>query len=645
MTRKTSPPPPADTPTPLSAAPQAPAAAPQAADNTVPASPHASASHSGKLAGLSSLMAAALAACGGGGDGDGSAIPPAPTPGVPPAPGVPLPGGPSYPSPTPSPGPAPAPGPAPSPSPTPGPAPSPTPRPTPITAAEAARFLLQAQLSASPEEIADVQAKGYSAWLDEQMRAPSYISGWDWLMQRGYNRAEDEYLYNIGYTDHMMWNQLMQAGDGLRKRVALAWSEIMVVSANGIEGQSPSFCMAAYWDLLNRNAFGNYRTLLEEITLNPAMGYYLDTLGNAKENMRTGRRPDENYAREVMQLFSIGLYQLNQDGSRVGGGIETYGAADVSELARIFTGYDLDETGNVKGTRPLARRNPMKLNPARHSNLSATFLGQTVPAGADGAARLKQALDIIFNHANVGPFIGRQLIQRLVTSNPSPAYIARVAGVFNNDGAGVRGNLAAVTKAVLLDPEARQAPELHGPNWGKLREPMLRFVQWARTFKARGNTAEWRIWSQSSASTGLNQSPLRSPSVFNFFRPGYVPPGTALATSGHTAPEFQITDENSVASYLNFMRNVIAWGYGSPPFKLEADYTPELQLVNDPQALLDRLNLLLTGNQLSAATLSLIRDAVASIRIPASNNEWQRKVRVWSAIFLVMASPDYLVQK
>ncbi len=611
-----------------------------------------------EVAGLSALMSAVLAACGGGDDGPGGAAP-SPTPAPPgigpdsgaiPQPGTPTPErGPTAPTPSPAPPapsptpPAPAPGgTTPSPSPSPGtpapPAPTPPAQPTNIRTDEAARFLLQASLSASEADISAVQARGYAGWLDDQMSMASHTTGWDWLVSQGYNRLDVR--YNQHYADFMIWNQLIAARDAVRKRVALAWSEIMVVSISSIEGDTPSFAMAAYWDLLNRNVFGNYRQLLQEITLNPAMGAYLNTRGNQKENPTTGRVPDENYAREVMQLFSIGLYKLNADGTLLGGAAtETYGPSDVSNLARIFTGYDLNKTGHQDAIYPVAYRNAMVVTANRHSNLEANFLGASVPAGADAASRLTRALDIIANHPNVGPFIARQLIQRLVTSAPSAAYVGRVAAAFNNNGAGVRGDLRAVTKAVLLDAEARRDPTLAPPAWGKLREPMLRFVQWARTFGATSSDGRWMLYNFES---NLGQSPLRSPSVFNFFRPGYVPAGTALANTGQPAPEFQITNENTVATYINFMRDRIGYGYTSDNSKLAANYARELALVADPAALVARLNLLLTGNQLAPATVSTIRDAITTI---SAESEAGRNNRVWAAILLVMCSPDYVVQK
>ena len=585
------------------------------------------------LAGLTALMSAVLAACGGGSDSStASGSSPAPSGSG----GTPSVSGPTLPTPG---SPAPAPGPGASPAPGPAPSPAPAPVPTNITAAEAARFLLQAQLSASEAEIAAVQAKGYGPWLEEQMSAPSATSGWDWLMGQGYNRVD--IIYNSQYADHMMWSQLIAAPDGVRKRVALAWSEIMVVSTSGLDGESPSFAMAAYWDLLNRNAFGSYRQLLQEITLNPAMGAFLNTRGNRKEDPKTGREPDENYAREVMQLFSLGLYQLNVDGTLRGGTpTETYNTTDVSNLARVFTGYNLDPAGHTRATNPVSYRNPMVVKASDHSNLAANFLGASVPAGADAASRLTQALNIIANHPNVAPFIAKQLIQRLVTSNPSPAYVGRVAGVFNDNGAGVRGDLRAVTKAVLLDAEARRDPALAPPTWGKLREPMLRIVPGARSFGA--TSSDNRRIQRDITNNYLGQSPLRSPSVLNFFRPGYVPAGTAMAATGAPAPEFQITNEVTVANYINFMRDRIGYGYTSDGSKLMADYTRELALVGDPAALVARLNLLLTGNLLSSTTVTTIRDAITTIK---PDSEYGRNTRVWAAILMVMACPEYIVQK
>lgn len=520
-----------------------------------------------------------------------------------------------------------------------GTSPAPAPAPAGISATQAARFLQQAQFSSSDADIAAVQNLGYGNWLDQQFSQPAGTTGWDWLMGKGYNDVA--YINSVAPADFMIWNQLITSADAVRKRVALALSEIFVVSSNGVNIQSRSFAMAAYWDTLVAGALGNYRDLLEAITLNPAMGVYLNTKGNQKADANTGRQPDENYAREVLQLFSIGLYELNVDGSQKTGAtgqpIETYDQSTITGLASVFTGWDFDTTVATIAN-PLQVKTPMRLNATLHSTTSATFLGTTIPANTAGAAGLKTALDTIFKHANVGPFIARQLIQRLVTSNPSAAYVGRVAAVFNNNGAGVRGDLRATVRALLLDSEARDAAPAAQADWGKLREPMLRFVQWARTFNATSSTGDWKINDLSDSASRLGQSPLRATSVFNFFRPGYVPPNTAFAANGNVAPEFQITNESTVAGYINFMQTVVRAGFAD----VAPNYATETALIGDPNALVDRLNLVLCAGQLSTSTLSTIKTAIASIAITTTTGQQNR---LYAAVLLTMASPQYLVQK
>ena len=545
--------------------------------------------------------------------------------------------------------------------------------PAPTSDAEAARFLLHAQFSASTEEIASLRSTTYVDWLNRQFGASPGVTGWDWLNTRGYAAiSNDTAYYDNSYpADYMIWYQLMKSPDGLRKRIALALSEICVVSLSGVDVNWRCHAMAWYWDQLVNNAFGNYRNLLQDVTLNPAMGYYLNTRGNQKENPATGRQPDENYAREVMQLMSIGLVELNLDGTPKldsnGKPIDSYTMNDVTNLARVFTGYDFDQSQNVPTTVPgttrvvpntTYTRLPMALNASRHSTLAATFLGTTIPANTPGAAALKTALDTLFNHPNVGPFVCKQLIQRLVTSNPTPGYVARVASVFNNNGAGVRGDMRAVITAILLDDQARAPTGLTRLTFGKLREPMLRFVQWGRTFGINSAQGSWKIGDLSDPGSRLGQSPLRSPSVFNFFRPGYIPPSTALATLGAVAPEFQLVNESSVGGYLNYMQGVIRNGiYVNAPelpnnastsnngYDIKASYTNELAIVTDADALVARINLLMCAGQLSAATVKLIADALKATPVTNASTDAARLDRVAAAVFLVMASAEYLVQK
>lgn len=521
-------------------------------------------------------------------------------------------------------------------------------RSTSISLTQAARFLQQAQFSSTIAEIQRVQAIGYDAWLEEQFAMPitTTVKGWNWLQQQGY--ATDSFKFDSRPMDHMIWHQLITCQDTLRKRVALALSEILVVSAEGMNGEYPAFAMAAYWDLLNQYAFGNFRFLLQALTVNPAMGRFLNTKGNKKEDLKTGRRPDENYARELLQLFSVGLYELNIDGSiktnSKGQPIESYDLNQIVELARVFTGWDEDWSTSKAGW-PDFTRQPMKLNPTQHSTLSSQVFAKKIAAGTAGDVALSTAIHTISLHPNVAPFIGKQLIQRLVMSNPSPAYVARVAQVFNNNGSGIRGDLKAVVKAILLDPEARQDP-MKSQYSGKVREPMLRLVQWCRTFGAKSVSGKWLIGNLGSSQWHLAQSPLRSPSVFNFFKPNFSPTNSALSLQSKVAPELQICDESSVAAYINFIKSVIETGI--PIYndwrvpEITVSYGAELTLVEQPAELVNRLNRLLCAGQMTLTTRTLITDALISIK-PILNN-W-RKNRVYCAILLTMASPDYQVQK
>lgn len=520
------------------------------------------------------------------------------------------------------------------------PTPTPTPPPaTPPTAVQASRFLSQASMGATKEQIARVQNIGYAGWLDEQFGMAPSGTRWDWLVAGGYDALVNK--NGEAGADACQWRKLLSAPDTLRQRVTLALSEIVVTAISGFVGNGwRTFSAAAFLDILEANAFGSYRTLLQQVSLSAPMGEFLTYRNNAKFNPNTGALPDENYAREVMQLFTIGLVQLNLDGSpKMANGVaqETYGLEDITGLARVFTGWNYDLTGTTADV-PEFKRRPMALNAARHESGSKTFIGTTIPAGTDGTASLTQALDAIFAHANVAPFISRQLIQRLVCSNPSPAYITRVATVFNNDGAGAKGNLKAVIKAILLDDEARNAARLTDPSFGKLREPILRFTGWARAFGATSPTDAWAIGNTSDPATRLGQSPLRSGSVFNFFRPGYVPPNSAIGTAGMVAPEFQITNESTVVGYVNYMQTAISRGIGD----VKADYSRLVPLAETTQALLDELNLVLAAGQLSSATVGVIKGALDSMPV---GTDAARLNRIYAALVMVMASPEFIVQK
>ena len=502
-----------------------------------------------------------------------------------------------------------------------------------ITAAEASRFLGQAGFGGTDAQIGRVQALGYSGWLDEQFAAPRTQGHYDWMVAANYAVATN--INNFNGADNTLWRKLIGSPDVLRQRITLALSEIFVVSMTGLPVNWRGFVAAAYVDVLESNAFGTYRTLLGEVTLSPGMGSYLNLRGNRREDAATGRVPDENYAREVLQLFSLGLVELAPDGTLKNAvATDTYSQDTITGLAKVFTGWNNDAANNAD---PGYAQRPMVLTAANHSPGVKQFLGVTVAAGTPGATALQTALDTIAGHPNVGPFIGRQLIQRLVSSNPSPAYVGRVAAVFANNGAGVRGDLKAVIRAVLLDDEARRAPVAGETTRGKLREPVVRFIQWARTFNLASPTGIWNIGNVSDPATRLGQSPLRSPSVFNFFRPGYVPPNSPLGTLNLNAPEFQITNESTVVGWANWAQTFVQNGVG----ETRPDYTAELAVATDATALVRRVSLLLSGDSLSAATLVTIATAVGSI---GATTDAGRLNRVRAAVHLVLCAPEYLVQ-
>jgi uncharacterized protein (DUF1800 family) len=530
------------------------------------------------------------------------------------------------------------------------------PPPVTITDAEAARFLLQAQFAVTDADLAAVKANGYAAWLNTNYNAALGQTGVAWLDSRGHNSITIEQRYFWPqFGDFMIWNQLLAGPDQMRKRFAFALSEFFVVSLSPIDGFYPPYVIGAYWDVLCANAYGNFRTLLEQLTLNAGMGFFLNTKGNLKEDAN-GRQPDENYAREVMQLFTIGLYELNADGTlRLDANnnpIETYGQSDITNLAHVFTGYDWDYLANggtftnvawhdydVPNTR--FATNKMWFNPANHSNLAVTFLGTTIPANTPGPEALRIALDRLFNHANTGPFFARQMIQRLVTSNPSPAYVGRVAAVFANNGSGARGDLKAVWTAILTDAEARTLPSASDTLSGKLREPVVRFVQWARTVGINSTTGDYQIYDLSGSDTSLGQSALRSPSVFNFFRPGYVPPNTAIAVANKQAPEFQLLNETTTAGYINFMQAMTRNGY----LDVKPTYAQLLPIAHDVPAVVAWLNLRLTANQLSADTVALLQATLTAFNVTATSTDNAKLDMLASACFLILCSTEYLVQK
>lgn len=539
-------------------------------------------------------------------------------------------------------------------------APSTSEQPVPLTDDEAAsRFLSQAGLCATPDDIATLVAAklDYRAWLNAQFAKPARSanairpedrSAWQLGRDLGLTGDFKRYQGSDYGLDNVLWFRLFTADDVLRQRVTLALSEIFVVSIRNMPIPWGQFACLAYWDLLESHCFGTFRQLIEAVTLSPAMGVYLSMRGSQKGDETTGRRPDENYARELLQLFTIGLYMLNQDGTVAkdaqGQPIETYTNDDITQLAKALTGWDMDFPG-VPGydsnTPPDYTARPMVAKTALHDTSAKTiFAGkpyaiQIAAGAASPADELKQALDGICAHPNVAPFLARQLIQRLVSSNPEPQHVSRVAQVFNNTG----GDLKAVITAVLTDPLARDPLAGNAAvRRSKLREPMLRFVQWGRLSRIASADGLWGV-GDLSASDRLGQSPLRSPSVFNFFRPGYVPLNSGVSADGFVAPEFQITDESTVIGYANFMLRHMD---GAPEVNITVNYQDWLAYAQDAKQLVDQLNLVLTGRALAQVTVDVIVSAIQSL--PAASAADQA-VRVKAAFFLMLTSPDYMVQR
>lgn len=518
----------------------------------------------------------------------------------------------------------------------PGTTPGTGPAPPPISAAQASRFLAQAAIGYSKADINAVINQGIGGWIGSQFAMPRAQKFWDFLIANNYNVSAN-INSNAGF-DPMVWSQLIGSPDILRQRVALSLLNQWVVSIDGFGASWEQFIMAAYFDVLWDNAFGNYRSIMEGVSTSVAMGLYLTFLGNVKANTRTGAIPDENYARELMQLFTVGLYQLNMDGTLVlsgGNPVPTYSQDDVSQAARVWTGYTY---GGSDNTTPDRMRLPMTVTAANHETGASSFMGINIPANLDGAASRQVALDGLFNHPNVPPFVSKQLIQHMVTSNPSPAYVQRVATVFANNGSGVRGDMQSVIRAILTDPEARDDSQVESATFGKLREPVVRLIQWARAFGVTSPTNLWPFGNTGSSSTRLAQSPGHAPSVFNWFRPGYTPAGTTIASKGLVAPEFQMASEPSVIAYVNYMQSVITAGAG----EAKPDYASLTPLATDSQALLGELNLILAANQISSATIAQMKAALDTIAVTTNtgiNN------RIFAAILLVMASPEYLIQR
>lgn len=512
-----------------------------------------------------------------------------------------------------------------------------------IDRAAAVRFLTQSTFGASQASIAELVALGsYDAWIDQQMAMPMSLT-------EPYTRANSN--GSLRTTRHYIWwDNAMTGADQLRQRVAFALSEIFVVSDIDYVLGNSQYAMCNWYDMLADEAFGNFRDLLERVTLHAVMGTYLSMVRNERADPARNVRPDENYAREILQLFTIGLHELHPDGTlRRSGGepIPTYNQATVEEFAKTFTGWNYADTGEWNSNRAYDRTLPMTAWQEYHDDTPKVLLnGVTLPGGQSAEQDLAGALDNIFAHPNVGPFIARSLIQRLVTSNPTPGYVGRCAAVFDNDGAGVRGNLGALVRAILVDTEARTGHLSAPATFGKVKEPLLRLTQLWRAFDAQPGPDSGGIYRTRARVVDqiidlLGQAPLQSPSVFNFFSPD-TPLG---ANSALVAPETQILTEINVATTDNMLFSQIYSHnsfYDAPATQTRIQITNEMALATDIDALLDHLDELLLAGSMPAQYRSVIADRLATH--DASTAEG-RADRVLDGIYAIVGSPFHYIQK
>ena len=580
---------------------------------------------------------------------------------------------------------------------------------------QAARFLIQSTYGPTLTEIERLAQMGYNAWLAEQIARPAtrHLPLIDARIQaQGIDNVWD------GERHEEWFRVAMTSNDQLRQRVAFALSQLLVVSANNGALEGNPNTLADYYDALARNAFGNYRTLLGEVTLHPAMGQYLSMFKNRKTNQSGSIRPDENYAREIMQLFSVGLVMLNPDGTIIDADnnpangltpVPTYGQDTIRGFAAVFTGWNwstcvrtlggagqppedangdgeydrwwewdwcpIDPTPNTHWKRARAHRTPMQPWEIYHQSAGDKQLLRypgvargrvnaqgVLASGGSAAQNLDAALDNIFNHPNLGPFVARALIQRLVTSNPTPAYVGRVAAAFADDNGaapgGFRGDLGAVVRAVLLDPEARN-PQTQACTSaasgcvGKIREPLLRLTQLYRAMNATPTTTNG-VWNEGWPQGDLAQAALRSPTVFNFYLPDYAPPDADIGGRGLRAPEFQITVDTYIVRTANTLGGRIFWQWaGNPGLPTDGSWRPividlnrDMALAAMPEQLIARYDTLFTGGTMSPWLFAELRDHVAGEPFHTWRPEAEtRRIRVQDALWLLLTSPEYVVEK
>ncbi|NOQ75853.1 MAG: DUF1800 family protein [Crocinitomix sp.] len=535
---------------------------------------------------------------------------------------------------------------------------------------EAVRFLSQATFGADPELTDYVAEIGIESWIDEQFAIqPNYLAPsineifqttFETFLAEGGDSLDFTTRPNWVHLDYAWWDNTIKGKDLLRQRMAYALSEIVVISAESTLG-SYGEALGVYYDILIENAFGNYRDILDDVTRNVAMGTYLSHLRNAKTDTVNNTNPDENYAREIMQLFSIGLYELNQDGTLKldgdGNSIPTYNNEDIKEFAKVFTGFGIGgriDTSEATFTNSIYIADvtlPMKMWDEKHEPGEKHLLnGYVIADGQTGDEDVSDALDHLFNHENVPPFIATRLIQHFVKSNPTPEYVSEISAVFIDNGAGIRGDLGAVLKAILLHPEARTCEWINDAAQGKLREPILRYTTVARHF---GGFSPYdnRFWNYSyNFKSDVDQHPLHSPTVFNFFSPGFSPNGE-ISDAGLIAPVFEIHNSRTGINYANWVYYWVEYEYllacRSSDVPEDNDnvvgtnMTRLYEYAKDADALLDQLDLFLCHGQLTERTRGIIKETL--LEYPPTVTGLTERIQL--ASYLILISPDYNILK
>jgi uncharacterized protein (DUF1800 family) len=523
------------------------------------------------------------------------------------------------------------------------------------------RLMRQATLGVNFNDMKEFVKMTPEKWIDEQMKVPSpnmlektsqmRKESRDYVISLGYDFKDDTVITRAEYFNLAWWRHNLESQDYLKQKLAYVYSQIFVIS-QVTDVSEFAHGMASFYDILLKHTSGNFKDLLLGVSLHPSMGFYLSHFNNSKSIPERNIHPDENYAREIMQLFTIGLHQLNIDGSlkrdSLGNPIPTYTQKDIKELAKVFTGLSAGKAGNYERGNTRFGMNvygtdfsvPMAMYEDWHEFGGKSFLGLYIPSGQKGMKDIEMALDHIFRHPNVGPFIGKQLIQKLVTSNPSPAYIKKVAETFNDNGKGVRGDMAAVFKAILLHPEARSCESLQSPTQGKLQEPMVRLLERTRNYKlipdannkifTDGGDSRWRF----------DQNILTAPNVFNFYLPTYSPLG-ALRSNNLLGPEFQMHNSTSSIRWANsamspdWLMNYY-WRMQREGF-YELELSDLYSYANDPEALLNQLDKRFTRGQLTSRTRRLIKYNI--------DRNLNTKNRINSAIGILLLSPEYNILK